>query len=115
MLCERSKELVAKFKELKKDGWTITEIMIYIKICLCALVLVASKIEGLDGERKAEWVSDEFRSLYWEINPDIPKVPNWIEAIAEKIVIDFITPGLVKLAYNSVFGKKSKIEEIVLE
>jgi len=110
MLHEESLRLINKFKELKKDGWTMVEIVVFIKACLCTLVLFASKIEGLNGVAKAKWVSDQFQELYWEINPDIPKIPNWIETIGEKIVIEYLTPALVILAYNSVFNKKEELE-----
>ncbi|HEY0090239.1 MAG TPA: hypothetical protein VGB37_15430 [Candidatus Lokiarchaeia archaeon] len=105
--------LVAKYKSLKTDGWTVVEVIEFLFVALKELVMFASVLAGKTGEEKADWVTEEFKALYWSINPDIPKVPDWIETIAEKVVINYLTPALVKLAYNKVFGKTGAVEKMM--
>ena len=105
MLYETSKELIAQFKASKQDGWTITEIIVFIGECLTTLVKTATTLASLSGDERADWVCEEIKNIYWAIDPDIPKIPNWIETPIEKALINFIMPGCVKLAYNSVFKK----------
>ena len=101
-------------KALKQDGWTTTEVFQYLNICLKDLVKVASTLEEKDGEAKADWVAEQFKEIYWEINPNIPKIPDWIETPIERLVINAIVPALVKMAYNAVF-KNSATADVPTE
>ena len=103
MLSYIGKETVALFKDLKKDGWTANEVFQFCGFVLDKLVEVAGTLQNKTGEEKAQWVADEFKAIYWEINPDIPKIPNWIETPIEKIVINGMLPIFIKMAYNKVF------------
>lgn len=112
MLCEKSKELIAKFKEYKADGWTLMEIIRFVLLCMETLISVANELLELTGEQKADWVAAQLKDIYFVFNPDIPWVPEFIEKKLETAVLDAVLPGVIKFTYMKIFNKTDELTSL---
>jgi dihydroorotate dehydrogenase len=98
-------QLVVKFKDYQKDGLKSQEVIKFVLDAATALVQIVEEIGGIPGLQKKEVVIKAVKDIYARINPNIPILPEAIEAPLEKWLLDLAVPPFIDFIVG-VFNKE---------
>lgn len=100
MLDQKIKDLIAKFENYKKDGWTIKEVALFLKDIVDDVIYSAQEFFDLKQKKeKKDWAVETATEIYFTINPRILPaiIPNFIETMFEKATIKFFIGLLIEI------------------
>jgi len=102
-------QIIAKYKVVAVDGFTLSEVITLSQNAVATLVQLTEKYGGFSGAEKKEAVLAAVDRLYDEVIApiDIQKIPNWIEPMFDKFakeLVLYLASSAIDSAVN-VFNK----------
>jgi hypothetical protein len=104
-LHDQMQYLEDRFTHYKRGGMQLGEVVKFMFDCTHVLVEAVERMGHMTGAEKKRHVTQAIQELYKRHDPDIPRVPNFIEGMLEDLLLNTLVPVVIE--YTVGFGRRS--------
>lgn len=100
-IAEATKVAKAQYEEMAKNGISTSELVGFVFKCLRTFIVLSMEFaQHVTAQNRKMLIVRSLRTIYREIDPDIPNIPDFIETPIENFFLSTILPQAYDWAFD---------------